>query len=136
MDQQHSQQVSPLTPLSQQEVALLINEQLTGFVRYARENRFKVGIAETMDCQALVRRVGIIDRKQLKMAMKGLLCSNADDWTRYDRLFDLYWLHDQGRDSSRATVGGNQERDRDIPAAMGQNTSSANHRTNKFQTIE
>ena len=116
---------SPITSLSPAEVAHSINQELTGFVRYARENRFKVGIAETMDCQALVHRVGIIDKQQLKMAMKGLLCSNADDWVRYDRMFDLYWMQEKGRGSSRATTGGSHERDRNLPAASGQNTSAS-----------
>ena len=119
------QQNSTITELSQADVQHAINEQLTGFVRYARENRFKVGIAETMDCQALVSRVGIIDKKQLKMAMKGLLCSNADDWLRYDRLFDLYWMYEKGLGSSSATTGGTHERDRSLPASIGQNTGGA-----------
>jgi len=110
--------------LSQADVADLINEQLTGFVRYARENRFRVGLAETMDCQKLIKRIGIVDKKNLKLAMRGLLCSNPDDWVRYDRLFDLFWLQERGSGSSRASTGGVSERDKSMPAALGQQESS------------
>ncbi len=118
-----SDQSEAVTPLSHSDVVDRINEQLTGFVRYARENRFHVGLAETVDCQKLVNRVGIVDKKHLKMAMKGLLCSTPDHWVRYDRLFDLYWLQDKGRGSSRATTGGINERDKSMPSALSQQES-------------
>ncbi len=118
-----NEQTESLTPLTHTEVVDRVNEQLTGFVRYARENRFHVGLAETIDCQTLVSQVGIVDKRHLKMALKGLLCSTPDDWVRYDRLFDLYWLHDSGSGSSRATTGGVNERDKSMPAALSQQES-------------
>ena len=59
-----------------------------------------------MDCQKLVNRVGIVDKKHLKKAMKGLMCSIPEHCERYDRLFDLYWLQNKGRGPSKATTGG------------------------------
>jgi len=109
----------PLEPLKHQQVVDAINEQLTGFVRYARENRFQMGLAETLDCQRLACKIGVEDKKGLKLSLKGIMCSNVDDWERYDRLFDLYWQHDQGKNSSRVTHGGSGVREKSLPDASG-----------------
>lgn len=108
---------SVIEPLTEQQVSHAVSEQLTGFVRYARENRFPLGVAETMDCHRLASHIGITEKRSLKMALRGLMCGNADDWERYDRLFDLYWKFDSGSGSSRASTGGSGARDKSLPAA-------------------
>jgi len=90
------------------------------FVRYARENRFQMGLAETLDCQRLACKIGVEDKKGLKLSLKGIMCSNVDDWERYDRLFDLYWQHDQGKNSSRVTHGGSGVREKSLPSLDNQ----------------
>jgi len=106
-----------IDPLSQEQLVGVINEQLTGFVRYARENRYQVGLRETLDCHRLATKIGLVDKARLKHSLKGLMCSNADDWERYDRLFDLYWQYKSGSDSSRVTMGGSGTRDKSMPVA-------------------
>jgi len=105
-----------VTPLLGHELDDLLTKQMTGFVRYARENRFKLGVAENLDCQKLAASIGIVNKRYLKHALKGLMCSDNDDWERFDRLFDLYWQHEQGKRSAHATTGGSGERDKSMPA--------------------
>jgi len=87
-----------------------LNGSLLGFIRYARENRYKVGVGEALDCQRVVEQVGIEQKAYIKIALKGLMCANADDWERFDRMFDLYWRHDQGSGQSQVTTGGQGQR--------------------------
>ena len=92
--------------LSRQQLEQRVNERLVGFVRYARENRFLVGMGETLDCQRVIARIGINYKPRLKLALKSIMCSNADDWARFDRLFDLYWQHQRGQQQTQRSVGG------------------------------
>jgi len=119
----------PLEPLSPEHISNVVNEQLTGFIRYARENRYQLGMTEAMDCHKLVNQIGVIDKRLLKRSLKGLFCSNADDWERYDRLFDLYWQHESGKGSSQVTTGGTGARDKSMPTAtdVNQGTQDGGH---------
>jgi len=110
--------------LTSEQVADVVSDQLTGFVRYARENRYQVGLTETLDCHNVANRIGIVDKARLKRSLKGLMCSNVDDWERYDRMFDLYWRHESGKNSSRVTVGGSGARDKSMPAATQEQQGS------------
>lgn len=115
--QVQSNSVETIEPLSHIQRVEAVDEQLTGFVRYARENRYQIGLTETLDCHKLAKQVGILDKVQLKRSLKGLMCSNADDWERFDRLFDLYWEHESGKGASQVTHGGSGTRDKSMPAA-------------------
>lgn len=92
--------------LNQQQLEQRVNERLVGFVRYARENRFLVGMAESLDCQRVIACIGISYKSRLKLALKSIMCSNADDWERFDRMFDLYWQHQSGQQQTQTCLGG------------------------------
>ncbi|MDH3386978.1 MAG: hypothetical protein OEN02_03655, partial [Gammaproteobacteria bacterium] len=82
---------SPTTPENR------IVAQITGFARFARAQRFNVGIEETLDSQRLAEHIGITDRRALKLGLKTLLCASPADWERFDALFDNYWRRNQQR---------------------------------------
>lgn len=93
-----------------------LSEQLTGFVRYVRDNRFNVGVQETLDCQKLAAQSDIKNKRQLQFGLKSLLCSSLTDWERFDQLFEVYWQGDKTRQKTSVSLGGKGKR---IPA-MGQ----------------
>ena len=68
-----------------------LQSRLLGFTRLARANGFRVGIAEAVDAQRLAAQRGIMDLAQLRLDLRALLCSNREDWARYDALFEAYW---------------------------------------------
>jgi len=109
-----------------------VDARLIGFARYARENRFQVGIGEALDCQRIAERVGVLHKAHLKMALKGLMCCNADDWERYDRMFDLYWQHDQGSANTNVTKGGSGARDKNSENGPGQAATSSRRESAQF----
>ena len=97
-----------------------LTEQLTGFVRHVRENRFNVGIQETLDSQRLAASSNVMNKHQLRSGLKSLLCSSSTEWERFDELFDVYWQGDKARQKSSTTLGGKGQR----TSALGQSERS------------
>jgi uncharacterized protein with von Willebrand factor type A (vWA) domain len=65
--------------------------RLVEFARLARSNGFRVGVKESLDAQQIARRCGVTDAQGLRWGLRSLLCSDQDDWERFDELFDAYW---------------------------------------------
>src|SRR5262249_57630888 len=70
----------------------LVSARLAGFVRTLRENGFAVGLSEGQDAAALIA-AGYADRASLlRSAFKHLFSARKSDWTKFDGLFDAFWL--------------------------------------------
>jgi uncharacterized protein with von Willebrand factor type A (vWA) domain len=76
--------------------------RIVEFVRLARENGFQAGIGETLDAVRLAERCGALDARRLQWGLRALLCGNAEEWRRFDQLFDAYWR--SRADSRRSQV--------------------------------
>jgi len=79
--------------------------RLVEFVRLARANDFSVGVAEEVDAQRVALCCGLTDSKRLRWGLRALLCSDQDDWERFDELFDAYWLQSNMSSRYEATPG-------------------------------
>lgn len=91
--------------LEDQELADFLQLRLVEFVRLARGNNFRVGVAEELDAQHVALKCGLVDSKRLRWGLRALLCSDQDDWQRFDQLFDSFWLPANVH-SSVTTAGG------------------------------
>ena len=67
-------------------------ERIIGFVRFVRENGFKVGIKEECDALNIVGYCNVMNQRRLHWGLKSLLCNNSHDWERFDALFEAYWF--------------------------------------------
>lgn len=76
-----------------------LQTRLVEFVRLARRNDFHVGVAEEIDAQQVAIHCNVMNRQRLRWGLRALLCSDQDEWQRFDELFDAYWL--PGNVSSR-----------------------------------
>ena len=65
--------------------------RLVEFVRLVRQNDFHVGVAEEIDAQRVALSCGLTDGQRLHWGLRALLCSDQDEWERFDELFDAYW---------------------------------------------
>lgn len=81
-----------------------VQGRLVEFVRLLRSNDFTVGVAEEIDAQRVALHGGIARPDNLRWGLRALLCSDLDDWQRFDALFDAYWL--PGNVSSRIQTAG------------------------------
>jgi uncharacterized protein with von Willebrand factor type A (vWA) domain len=69
-----------------------LTRRVVEFIRHARNNNFRVGIAEQVDALKVAEYCYISDKYAFKLGLKALICSNEDDWTKFDEVFDAYWL--------------------------------------------
>ena len=74
------------------DLAAALQGRLVEFVRLARANDFRVGVAEEVDAQRVAACCGLTDAQRLRWGLRSLLCADQDDWERFDDLFDAYWL--------------------------------------------
>lgn len=97
-----------------------IVSQLTGFTRFARSQRFNIGVQETIDSQRLAERVGITNKRQLQQGLKTLLCTSATDWDRFDSVFDSYWYRNKPKQNTQSSLGGKAPRQSALAQASQQ----------------
>ncbi|MBW4022352.1 MAG: VWA domain-containing protein [Proteobacteria bacterium] len=66
--------------------------RIAGFVSTLRENGFVIGVRENEDALILAETVGLAAKQPLRWGWRSLLCNRAEDWVRFDDLFDSYWM--------------------------------------------
>ena len=77
---------------SDADLGIALQKRLVEFVRLAREHDFHIGLAEEIDAQRVALSCGLTDRQRLRWGLQALLCSDQDEWERFEDLFDAYWL--------------------------------------------
>jgi len=84
--------------------------RLTDFVRQARSNGFRLGVREVTEALQIAERVGITDRQRMRWGLRSLMCSNHEDWQRFDELFDTYWMPANRCSTVESSHGGRLDR--------------------------
>jgi uncharacterized protein with von Willebrand factor type A (vWA) domain len=87
-----------------------VQGRLVEFVRIARANDFRVGVSEEIDAQRVALSCGVMDAQRLRWGLRALLCSDQDEWQRFDAMFDAYWLSANVRSVWQAMPGGAVQR--------------------------
>ncbi len=70
-----------------------LGERMAGFIAHLRMNGLRVGSQETGDALAVLTAVQATDTDQVRQALCALLAGDAEDWRRFDALFDAYWFN-------------------------------------------
>lgn len=102
--------------------------RILDFVRFIRENDFHIGVQEELDALTVAKHCNIMDQKRLHWGLRSLLCTNNNEWKRFDKLFKLYWLQHVKRTNyiqgtspggklSVDTVGQNSDNSKEIKGA-------------------
>lgn len=100
------------------ERAAVLPRRIIEFVRLMRANHYRVGIQEAIDALRVAQCIDIVDERQLRSALRSLLCSNPAEWKAFDAFFDRYWQH-PGAGAVELTVSGRLERLEAATAAFG-----------------
>jgi uncharacterized protein len=66
--------------------------RLSAFMHTLRENAFAVGLKEGADAALVLASPLAARRDSLRAALKALVCARRSDWTRFDAVFDAFWL--------------------------------------------
>ena len=67
-------------------------DRLAGFPTFLRANGFAVGGGDAVQVLRTAERVGVLDAEVLRLSLQALLCGRADEWRRFDDLFDAWFL--------------------------------------------
>jgi uncharacterized protein with von Willebrand factor type A (vWA) domain len=87
-------------------------DRLTGFPGFLRANGFGVGGGDAVTVLQTAQRVGLLDANALRWSLQALLCGRADEWRRFDGLFDAWFLPPnrsqapERRDAASAALNG------------------------------
>lgn len=84
-----------------------IADRMAGFIAHLRLNGLRVGPRETGEALAALAAVRATDPAEARMALAALLAGDAEDWRRFDELFDAYWFNagrERERQAPRANV--------------------------------
>ena len=66
--------------------------RLAQFPTFLHANGFAVGAGAGMEVLRVARQVGVLDPDVLRWSLRALLCGRADEWRRFDKLFDAWFL--------------------------------------------
>jgi uncharacterized protein with von Willebrand factor type A (vWA) domain len=80
--------------------------RIVEFVHLVRAQDFHVGVREGLDALRVAKHCTVLDKQRLRWGLRSLLCGNADEWQRFDQLFDLYWLPSNRKTRIESTPGG------------------------------
>ncbi|KIC38485.1 carbon monoxide dehydrogenase [Ruegeria sp. ANG-R] len=103
------------------------SDRMSGFIAHLRVNGLRVGPKETEDALTALSVVEATDADQARQALCALLAGDAEDWRRFDELFDAYWFNagKQRRGMAQDTHVRVQSAKPMIWQSSGQNTEDA-----------
>lgn len=80
--------------LNQEEASLeeRASRRLAQFPAFLHANGFAAGAGTGMEVLRVAAQVGVLDQNVLRWSLRALLCSRSDEWRRFDRLFDAWFL--------------------------------------------
>jgi uncharacterized protein with von Willebrand factor type A (vWA) domain len=88
-----------------------VASRLAAFPGFLRANGFAAGGADAVPVLQTASRVGVLDPDLLRWNLRALLCGRADEWSRFDELFDAWflpanrWQRPEQRDAAHAGAG-------------------------------
>lgn len=68
-------------------------DRMSGFIAHLRMNGLRVGPRETQDALAALTAIDATATGEVRHALSALLAGDAEDWRRFDELFDAYWFN-------------------------------------------
>ena len=69
-----------------------MRRRLAGFAQILRDNGFHIGLAESRDALAILASPAAERPDSLRAALRSLFSATHSDWTRFDEIFNAYWL--------------------------------------------
>ena len=70
--------------------------RMVGFFSHLRSNDLKLGVSEVETALSILTKINLNDPLEVRYSLKPLCVGNQDEASRFDDLFDSYWM-DSGR---------------------------------------
>ncbi|MEK9720754.1 MAG: VWA domain-containing protein [Quisquiliibacterium sp.] len=96
------------------DLAQTLQARLAQFPTFLHANGFAVGAGAGIESLQVALHSGLLERDLLRWSLRSLLCGRADEWRRFDRLFDAWflpanrWQQAVKRDSQKGFLSGEQ----------------------------
>ena len=129
----------------------VLRARLSGFAGFLRANGYGVGGADSIRVLETSAQTGVLDQQILRWNLKALLCGRADEWRRFEALFDAYFLPpnkkvfvnmDAVAPGARESAGALDEGNEDETAAGGRhavagedNSGAARHGASREESL-
>jgi uncharacterized protein with von Willebrand factor type A (vWA) domain len=84
--------MSQPAPVSYDELPEYLTRRVVEFIRHVRNNNYRVGIAEQIDALKIAEYCYISDKYVFKLGLKALICSDEEGWSKFDEVFDAFWM--------------------------------------------
>ncbi|WP_144155334.1 vWA domain-containing protein [Paraburkholderia sp. BCC1885] len=94
------------TDSAPQELADAMMSRYVGFAGWLRENGFHVTSSDMAAAMDVAQRTGQFDSLLLRWSLRAWLCSRAEEWRRFDELFDAWFLAPNRHALVETRVGG------------------------------
>lgn len=78
--------------------------RIAAFARTLRENAFSIGVRETEDASRIVGSDLAPRPNDLRQAFKSLFAGNRSEWTKFDAIFDAFWIGSRSKPTVRITA--------------------------------
>ncbi|QIE27645.1 VWA domain containing CoxE-like protein (plasmid) [Caballeronia sp. SBC1] len=90
----------------------------TGFAGWLRANDFRVTTSDIAASMEVAQLTGQTNSQILRWSLRVVLCSRAEEWRRFDDLFDAYFLMPNRRVLAETRAGGTGQIERDKNAGQ------------------
>lgn len=67
-------------------------DRIAGFAAFLHANGFALGAGDAVESLSAAARVGVLEAQPLRWSLKAMLCGRAEEWRRFDALFDAWFL--------------------------------------------
>src|SRR5471032_1189463 len=91
---------------TQSSVEDVLVARYAGFAGWLRANDFLVTTSDIAASMEVAERTGQTDHQLLRWSLRAVLCSRAEEWRRFDDLFDAYFLTPNRRMLAETRAGG------------------------------
>ena len=81
-----------VVPCAPVDFGAALRERIAGFASFLRDQGFGLGGADPLRALDAAVRAGALERDVLRWNLKALLCGRADEWRRFDALFDAWFV--------------------------------------------
>ncbi|CAB3795288.1 vWA domain-containing protein [Pararobbsia alpina] len=88
------------------DLAEAMTSRYVGFAGWLRTNGFQITSSDVTASMEVAQRVGQFDPLLLRWSLRAWLCSRAEEWRRFDALFDAYFLAPNRRALVQTRAGG------------------------------
>ena len=87
-----------------------VTERICNFARHLRENGLRTGMPETEEGLCSLRTIDATNHDEVRLALKSVFANDRESFSRFDELFDAYWLNTGKQRHENKTLNINNKR--------------------------